>query len=67
MAVCHLKKAHSALNESMRLNRLFRHHSPKIFEKYLRESDFRMHDLREIWLRGNQRLQKVVSLKLRFY
>jgi hypothetical protein len=51
LAVCHLKKAHSALNESMRLNRLFRHHSPKIFEKYLRESDFRMHDLREIWLR----------------
>ena len=51
LAVCHLKKAHSALNESMRLNRLFSHHSPKIFSKYLHELDLRMYDLREIWIR----------------
>ena len=51
LAVCHFKKAHSALNESMRLNRLFTHHSEKLFLKYLRETDIRMHDLREIWLR----------------
>ena len=51
LALCHLKRAHSALNESMRLNRLFAHHSKRIFKEYLEESDVRMHDLREIWLR----------------
>lgn len=51
LALCHLKRAHSALNESMRLNRLFTHHSKRIFQEYLEESDIRMHDLREIWLR----------------
>ena len=51
LAVCHLKKAHSALNESMRLNRLFSHQSPKVFQNYLSETDLRMYDLRDIWLR----------------
>ena len=51
LALCHLKRAHSALNESMRLNRLFTHHSKRIFKEYLEESNVRMHDLREIWLR----------------
>ena len=43
------------LNESMRMNRLFTHHSDKIFRKDIlgAESDFRMHDLREIWLPGD--------------
>ena len=51
LGLCHLKRAHAALNESMRLNRLFTHHSNKIFQEYLEESDMRMHDLREICLR----------------
>ena len=51
LAVCHFKKAHSALNESMRINRLFKHHLPKEIESYLEETNIRMHDLREIWLR----------------
>ena len=51
IALCHLKRAHTALNESMRINRLFSHHSDKIFRKYIIEADVRMHDLREIWLR----------------
>jgi hypothetical protein len=51
LGLCHLKRAHAALNESMRLNRLFSHHSKKIFSEYLEESDLRMHDLREICLR----------------
>ena len=51
LAVCHLKRAHSALNESMRLNRLFIHHDSQTLENYLSECDIRMHDLREIWLR----------------
>jgi hypothetical protein len=51
LALNHLKRAHAALNESMRINRLFSHHNKKIFEEYLVESDVRMHDLREIWLR----------------
>jgi hypothetical protein len=51
LTICHLKRAHAALNESMRLNRLFSHHSEKIFTEYLIESDVRMHDLREICLR----------------
>jgi hypothetical protein len=51
LAVCHFKKAHSALNESMRINRLFKHHSAKKFEKYHEETSKRMYDLREIWLR----------------
>ena len=51
LAVCHFKKAHSALNESMRINRLFKHHNPKKIEYYLEETNIRMHDLREIWLR----------------
>ena len=51
LALNHLKRAHAALNESMRINRLFSHHNEKIFEEYLVESDVRMHDLREIWLR----------------
>ena len=51
LAVCHLKKAHAALNESLRINRLFSHHNEGIFEEYLKETNLRMHDLREIWLR----------------
>ena len=51
LAVCHFKKAHSALNESMRINRLFKHQNPKIVKDYIEETDIRMHDLREIWLR----------------
>jgi hypothetical protein len=51
LAICHLKKAHSALNESMRLNRLFSHHSEKFYTNYIKETDLRMHDLREIFLR----------------
>ncbi len=51
LALCHLKRAHSALNESMRLNGLFTHHSKKILNEYLEESFVRLHDLREIWLR----------------
>ena len=58
LAVCHLKKAHSALNESMRINRLFEHENEKIFADYLKESDLRMHDLREIWLRIMQDCRK---------
>tara|TARA_B100001093_G_scaffold506446_1_gene565353 strand:- start:773 stop:1069 length:297 start_codon:yes stop_codon:yes gene_type:complete len=51
LAVCHFKKAHSALNESLRLNRLFSHQVDSITQKYQRESNMRLHDLREIWLR----------------
>ena len=51
LAVCHFKKAHSALNESMRINRLFKHHNSKKIKNYLDETNIRMHDLREIWLR----------------
>ena len=51
LAVCHLKKAHAALNESLRLNRLFTHQSDSVFETYQSESNMRLHDLREIWLR----------------
>ena len=51
LAVCHFKKAHSALNESMRMNRLFQHHDQGTLDCYLRETSIRMHDLREIWLR----------------
>jgi hypothetical protein len=51
LAVCHFKKAHSALNESLRLNRLFTHQSEKVLIKYRNESNIRLHDLREIWLR----------------
>ena len=51
LAVCHFKKAHSALNESLRLNRLFSHQVDTITQKYQRESNMRLHDLREIWLR----------------
>ena len=51
LAVCHFKKAHAALNESLRLNRLFTHQTEKVFQKYQKESNMRLHDLREIWLR----------------
>lgn len=51
LAVCHFKKAHSALNESMRINHLFLHHSSKKLASYFKETNMRMHDLREIWLR----------------
>lgn len=51
LAVCHFKKAHSALNESMRINRLFKHHNPKKIRSYFEETNIRMYDLREIWLR----------------
>ena len=51
LAVCHFKNAHSALNESMRMNRLFQHHDQEKLNCYLRETNMRMHDLREIWLR----------------
>lgn len=51
LALSHLKRAHAAINESMRINRLFSHHKEQIFNEYLIESDVRMHDLREIWLR----------------
>lgn len=51
LAVCHFKKAHSALNESMRINHLFLHHSRKKLASYFKETNMRMHDLREIWLR----------------
>ena len=54
LAVCHFKKAHAALNESLRLNRLFSHQSETIYEKYQKESNMRLHDLREIWLRVMQ-------------
>ena len=54
LAICHFKKSHAALNESMRLNRLFEHHNPKMFNDYLAEATLRMHDLREIWLRVMQ-------------
>jgi hypothetical protein len=49
--VGHFKKAHAALNESLRLNRLFTHQTEKVFQKYQKESNMRLHDLREIWLR----------------
>ena len=42
-----LKRAHSALNESMRLNRLFIHHDSQTLENYL-TSVICMHDLK-IW------------------
>ena len=58
LAVCHLKKAHVALNESLRLNRLFTHHSSKLLIEYLNETTIRMHDLREIWLRIMQDCRK---------
>ena len=48
------QKAHAALNESLRLNRLFSHQSETIYEKYQKESNMRLHDLREIWLRVMQ-------------
>jgi hypothetical protein len=51
LAVCHLKKAHAALNESLRINRLFSHQNESVFIEYLKETTMRMHDLREIWLR----------------
>ena len=51
LAVCHLKKAHAALNESLRINRLFSHQNEGVFEEYLKETNLRLHDLREIWLR----------------
>ena len=51
LAVCHFKKAHSALNESMRMNRLFKHHNTKKIKIYMKETNVRMHDLREIWIR----------------
>ena len=51
LAVCHLKKAHSALNESLWINRLFSHHNEDVFQEYLKETNLRLHDLREIWLR----------------
>ena len=51
LAVCHFKNAHSALNESMRMNRLFQHHDQEKLNCYLLETNMRMHDLREIWLR----------------
>jgi hypothetical protein len=51
LAVCHFKKAHAALNESLRLNRLFVHQTDMVFQKYQKESNMRLHDLREIWLR----------------
>ncbi len=51
LAVCHFKKAHSALNESMRINRLFKHHNSNKIKIYMDETNVRMHDLREIWIR----------------
>ncbi len=51
LAVCHFKKAHAALNESLRLNRLFTHQSDEVFQSYQQGSNMRLHDLREIWLR----------------
>ena len=51
LAVCHFKKAHSALNESLRLNRMFEHHNSRKMVDYITESQIRMHDIREIWLR----------------
>ena len=51
LAVCHFKKAHSALNESMRINRLFKHHNSNKIKIYMEETNVRMHDLREIWIR----------------
>ena len=51
LAICHFKKSHAALNESMRLNQLFEHHNPHSYQDYLAETNLRMHDLREIWLR----------------
>ncbi|MDA7756451.1 hypothetical protein N8920_00990 [Opitutales bacterium] len=51
LAVCHFKKAHSALNESMRINRLFTHNSNKKLKVYQEETNRCMYDLREIWLR----------------
>jgi hypothetical protein len=54
LAVCHFKKSHSALNESLRLNRLFEHHNTKIRSDYLEETSLRMHDIREVWLRVMQ-------------
>ncbi len=51
LAVCHFKKAHSALNESMRINRLFKHHNSNKVKIYMEETNVRMHDLREIWIR----------------
>ncbi len=51
LAVCHFKKAHSALNESMRINRLFKHHDSNKIKIYMEETNVRMHDLREIWIR----------------
>ena len=35
LAVCHFKKAHSALNESMRINRLFKHHNSNKIKIYM--------------------------------
>ena len=51
LAVCHFKKAYSALNESMRINHLFKHQNSKKLLNYLEDSTARMYDLREIWLR----------------
>ena len=51
LAICHFKKAHSALNESMRINRLFKHHNSNKIKIYMEETNVRMHDLREIWIR----------------
>jgi hypothetical protein len=39
LAVCHFKKAHSALNESLRLNRLFTHQSENVLINYQNESN----------------------------
>ena len=58
LAVCHLKKAHAALNESLRLNRLFSHHSELVSQNYQKDSNTRLHDLREIWLRVMQDCRK---------
>ena len=54
LAICHFKKSHAALNESLRLNRLFEHHNTKILSDYLEETSLRMHDIREVWLRVMQ-------------
>ncbi len=51
LAVCHFKKAHAALNESLRLNRLFKHQALRVEQEYQKETNKRLHDLREIWLR----------------
>ena len=60
LAVCHFKQAHSALNETLRMNSLLSDLHPRLpsLSKYQEDVMKRLLDLREIWLRVIQECRR---------